>query len=309
MANEKNIEQSITIAHLSDPHLTSLHGIHFRSLLNKRILGYLSWLKRRRFVHRREILDALERDLKQQNPNHIVVTGDLTHIGLPDEFCQARRWLESLGSSESVTVIPGNHDVYVERPWQENYLHWQSYMLSDEGNSEEVGVKAFFPSVRRRGSVVIIGLSSAVASAPFFATGKVGEWQLKKLAAILKKTAKESLFRIVLIHHPPLPGIEKWRKRLVDIEPFLTILKQYGAELVLHGHGHTAVSNVIETAAGNTPVIGVASASSAGTRAGKTAGYNIYRITPSKDGWQLEVAERVWRAAQNRFVSAGKKEI
>ena len=157
--------------------------------------------------------------------------------------------------------------------------------------------------------MAIIGVSSAVASAPFFATGKVGEWQLKKLAAILKKTAEEALFRIVLIHHPPVPGVEKWRKRLQDIEPFQAILKQYGAELVLHGHGHTAVSNVIETPAGDIPVLGVPSASSADTRAGKAAGYNLYRITSSKDGWKIEVAERVWRAAQNRFVSAGKKEI
>ena len=45
-------------AQLSDPHLSTLNNVHPRDLLNKRALGYLSWLHRRRHEHRREVLDA-----------------------------------------------------------------------------------------------------------------------------------------------------------------------------------------------------------------------------------------------------------
>ena len=97
-------------AHLSDPHLTSLDGVRWRQLLNKRVLGYLSWRRRRRAEHRSEVLDVLLEDLGTTRPEHIVITGDLTHTGLPDEFHQARLWLDRLGAAERVTVVPGNHD-------------------------------------------------------------------------------------------------------------------------------------------------------------------------------------------------------
>ena len=70
-------------AQLSDPHLTSLQRVRWRQLMNKRVLGYLSWHRKRRAEHRGEVLDALLCDLRQTQPEHIVITGDLTHIGLP----------------------------------------------------------------------------------------------------------------------------------------------------------------------------------------------------------------------------------
>ena len=75
-------------AQLSDPHLSSLDAVRPRDLLGKRALGYLSWRHKRRFEHRREVLDALERDLAGTQFDQMLVTGDLTHIGLPEEFKQ-----------------------------------------------------------------------------------------------------------------------------------------------------------------------------------------------------------------------------
>ena len=73
-------------AHLSDPHLSSLEGVRASQLINKRALGYLSWKRRRRFEHRREVLDALQNDLDMASLDQLLVTGDLTHVGLPQEF-------------------------------------------------------------------------------------------------------------------------------------------------------------------------------------------------------------------------------
>ena len=80
-------------AQISDPHLSSLEGAHLSDLLSKRALGYLSWSRRRRFEHRPEVLAALQRDLDQFELDQVLVTGDLTHVGLPLEFRQARAWL------------------------------------------------------------------------------------------------------------------------------------------------------------------------------------------------------------------------
>ena len=86
----------------------------------------------------------------------MLISGDLTHVGLPDEFRQAQRWLESLGKPEDIAVIPGNHDALVATPWQDTLALWEGYLASDT-DSEDI-----WPSVRVRGDLVFIGLFIAV---------------------------------------------------------------------------------------------------------------------------------------------------
>ena len=71
-------EEGYLFAHISDPHLSTLDGVRRRDLLNKRLLGYLSWRSHRREEHRSEVLAALVRDLERLSPRHTVITGDLT---------------------------------------------------------------------------------------------------------------------------------------------------------------------------------------------------------------------------------------
>ena len=104
---------AFTLAHLSDPHLAPLPAPRLRELAGKRALGYLNWTRNAHKIHRREVLDALVADMRAQRPDHIAVTGDLVNIALEAEFAPARAWLESVGTPEHVTVVPGNHDAYV----------------------------------------------------------------------------------------------------------------------------------------------------------------------------------------------------
>src|SRR5690606_14796655 len=93
---------------------------------------------------------------------------------------------------------------------------------------------------RRRGPLAIVGCSSAVATAPFMATGKVGRSQLERVEAMLLELAGSDLFRVVLIHHPPLGSSGDRYRRLTDGREFSKLLARAGADLVLHGHDHTA---------------------------------------------------------------------
>lgn len=82
--SEGDGKRPFVLAHFSDPHLSTLAGvITLRHLLNKRLLGFLSWYRRRRHIHSPRILDALLADLADTAPDHIVVTGDLTNWGCP----------------------------------------------------------------------------------------------------------------------------------------------------------------------------------------------------------------------------------
>src|SRR5471030_2866426 len=108
-----DVMAAFTLAHLSDPHLPPLPAARFRDLAGKRVLGYLHWTGRRHKYHRRDVLDTLVSDMQAQTPDHIAVTGDLVNLALEAEFVPARKWLERVGASDRVTVIPGNHDAYV----------------------------------------------------------------------------------------------------------------------------------------------------------------------------------------------------
>jgi 3',5'-cyclic AMP phosphodiesterase CpdA len=287
-------------AHLSDPHLTSLDGVRWRQLLNKRVLGYLSWRRRRRAEHRSEVLDVLLEDLEQTRPEHIVITGDLTHTGLPDEFHQARLWLDRLGAAERITVVPGNHDAYVRSPWSNSFSLWEPFMRSDAESGGQEG-EAMFPSLRIRNGVALIGLSSARASAPFLATGSLGAAQLERLRALLKRTAGQRLFRVVMLHHPPRSEDERWRKRLTDGRALCEVLAQAGAELVLHGHSHRSLHTELRLGGRRIPVFGIPSASAIGGGKGRCAQYYLYRITPAGGGWSMEVSVRGYRPDTDSF--------
>ena len=297
------MKDTFCFAQVSDPHLSSLEQVQWPDLVNKRVLGYLSWRRRRRMEHRSEVLDALRADLEQTAPEHIAVTGDLTHIGLPDEFRQARGWLESLGEPWRVTVVPGNHDAYIAARWDESLAHWREYLESDDPAAIDPATpeQGIFPSLRIRGPVALIGLSTATPSPPFMATGTLGDRQLQRLGELLEGTGRQGLFRVVLLHHPPVPGEEKWRKRLTDAGRFCEVIAAQGAELVLHGHQHRPVQSLIEIPGTHVPVFGLPSASAIGLRPGRQAQYHLYTVRRAETGWQLDVAVRAYQAETETF--------
>lgn len=282
-----------TLAHLSDIHLSPMPQVKARHLFSKRALGFVNWHRGRKFVHRREILDLLTKDLRARGPDHIAVTGDLVNLGLPEEFPRAADWLHDLGSPDEVTVIPGNHDAYVRLDPNKGIGHWRDYGVANtDGLALAPTPECGFPFVRRFGDIALIALSSAVPTAPFVAAGALGEQQRMALAAILEQLGREGLFRIVLIHHPPLPGQADWRRGLRDAQALKHILQNHGAELVLHGHNHEQSVAMLETNSGSAIVVGVPSASDGGEGDTVPARYNEYGIERAGNGWRIEMVGR-----------------
>ena len=293
------------LAHLSDPHLAPLPAPRLRDLAGKRVLGYVNWRRTRHKVHRTEQVDALVRDLRAQAPDHVAVTGDLVNIALEAEFAQARVWLHGLGSPHDVTLVPGNHDAYVRPALAAHAAHWHEFMRDDDATTSALR----FPFVRRRGPLALIGLSSAVPTAPFMATGRLGGEQIARLEDILGKLA--GLCRVVLIHHPPL-GLRGDRfKRLTDGADLRAALRRVGAELVLHGHDHVHALNWLEGPNGPIPALGVPSASTAmvhGRRADHAA-YNLYRIEGTAGAYRCEAVSRGFRADSAQIGEIARQEL
>jgi 3',5'-cyclic AMP phosphodiesterase CpdA len=276
-----HVMAAFTLAHLSDPHLPPLPAARLRDLAGKRAFGYLNWTRNRHRFHRRDVLDALVSDMQAQRPDHIAITGDLVNLALEAEFAPARAWLESVGAPDRVSVIPGNHDAYV-RVTQHRFLEaWGKYL--DGGDALVDGVA--FPSVRRRGPLALISVSSAVPTPPLMATGRLGRTQLDALERILARLSAAQ-FRILLIHHPLRS--DSRNKRLTDSSDLLALLKQYGVELILHGHDHVHSTMWFDGPKGSIPAIGVPSASAIAHGHYPAAAYNLFSIERDGVAWRCE---------------------
>jgi 3',5'-cyclic AMP phosphodiesterase CpdA len=213
------------------------------------------------------------------------VTGDLINLSLSSEFALARAWLDQLGTPAEVTFVPGNHDSYVRAAALFAGRHWAEYMQGDLGEA--------FPFVRRRGPLALIGLSTSLPTLPLAATGRLHGDQLARLGGLLSRLADEQRFRVVLIHHPPTIGANRFR-RLNDAPLLRAVLREHGAELILHGHHHEAsIAWIAGPGETQIPVAGVPSASSGATGHREApAGYNLYEIAGGPGAWRCTVVSR-----------------
>jgi 3',5'-cyclic AMP phosphodiesterase CpdA len=281
-----------TLAHLSDIHLAPLPRINPLELMSKRGLGYINWLRKRRKIHRADMLAKVVADLTAHKADHIAVTGDLVNLSLTREFAPARAFLESLGDPNAVTAVPGNHDAYVRAAAAFALRDWNDFMRGDEGES--------FPFVRRRGPLALIGLSTSLPTLPLAATGRLHGDQLGRLGAILDRLGDEQVFRVVLIHHPPTEN-DNYFRRLKDAAALRDLLQRHGAELVLHGHHHVGSVAWLPGPQSRIPIVGVPSASVAPGHHDDPAGYNLYEIDGAPGAWRCTMVARGWDVSEGRI--------
>jgi 3',5'-cyclic AMP phosphodiesterase CpdA len=276
------------LAHLSDPHLGPLPEVRLTELASKRAFGYLNWRSNRGRTFDDRALVAVTADLAAARPDHIAVTGDLVNIGLPAEYDTALAWLHTLGKPCDVTVVPGNHDAYVASAIAHYSRKWLPFAVGDHPDETMV-----FPFIRRRGRLALIGLSTAVATAPLMATGRFEEDQADALSEALARTGEEGLCRIVLIHHPPAKGGAIRTRRLIGASRVRDTIARHGAELVLHGHTHRSSLNWLDgPRGGKTPVVGVAAAGAMPHGTNPGAAYNLFRIEGREPPYAIGMTER-----------------
>lgn len=300
------------LAHFSDLHFACVESIHPHDFITKRLLGYLRWKLKRQAGHNVELLTILRRDLQRTKPDHMVITGDLTHLSLPAEFALAHDWLKSLGTADRVTVVPGNHDAYIRTRWHDTFACCLEYMAGDTPAQPSLpdSLEDLYPTLRIRGPIALIGINTARPSSLHLATGTIGACQLEKLEIILRHLAGQHLFRVLLLHHPPVQGVVSRRKSLTDMEALHALLQRYGVELVLFGHAHESVRKSLSSAVGVIPAIGAASASSARRRKERRASYCLYEVMmSSQKAWALRVRERIFCEEQLDFVDGNLEDI
>lgn len=291
----------LRLAHCSDPHLhfaapSSRLGERWPS---KRSLSRLSWARGRARLQSPQVLAMAMADLRAQAPDHVLVSGDLTNFSLPGEFENAARWLGGLGSAQTLSVIPGNHDALVPVPWAQGLSHWQDWMQGDAPATEP------FPYLRVRRGVALIGLSSAIPTAPGLAGGRLGEAQLQRLETLLIELKARGLCRVITLHHPPADGVVSARKALWDRAQFRAVLARQGAELVLHGHSRDSRFDPLPGPAGLILNLGLPSVSALPNPKDEGSRWQLLEFGGEPGRWRLRVMVRAYNAASAAFEPAG----
>lgn len=284
------------IAHLSDPHLANpqrsiLQDFTFSDVISKRLLGGLNYEFSRKKRHSPTLFRSLCQDINQNRPDHIVVTGDITNVSLPSEFQYAKELIALLDFPPSaMTFIPGNHDVYVKKAKGlfETYFPAHSQMMHPVG----------FPCVQILGDLVLISVSTAEPTLPFFALGHMGKEQREALRNIL--FLHRGKFRLLLIHHSPMLYNRDFLHGLRDKKELQAILQETGCELVLHGHEHRDLVGSLSGPKGKSiPILGVGSCTYSDPRMDRRARYHVYTFSGSR---LVQMETRVHCLEENRFI-------
>jgi 3',5'-cyclic AMP phosphodiesterase CpdA len=282
----------LTFAHISDLHLPFEPHLSLGQRLSKRQLSVWSW-RRRHAVQSGDVLAALSQDLRDHTVDQVLMTGDITNFSLPGEFRQAADWLGALAPAERISLVPGNHDALVPVPAAEGLGLWGAWTRLHDG----------WPFVHRVGPVSLIGLNSALPTAPLLARGRLGAAQLSRLDRILTTEGEAGKVRIVMLHHPAAIGAIGWRKALADGAELRAVLRRAGAELILHGHARGARLDTIAGPREGIPSLCVPSSTALPNPQDQGARWHHLRLMgPAADRW-MEVTVRRWSMQAQAFVT------
>lgn len=244
----------ITIAHISDLHLSSEH-------------------KREHIRRTRQAIDYVTR----LGVDHMVVTGDITADGLPGDYRIARSIFGAAGLLDParLTLTIGNHDVFGGVNTAEDVLTFpdrcsrtdekarirefgQAFQETFEGTLRPSG-KNLFPFARILGDLAIVAVNTVAPYSrlknPLGSNGAVDDRSFEHLKELLEEPVLRGKRKIVALHHHfhrmgEMSGgkmhslwgaIERQTMKLRKKARLLKLFAGTGVELVLHGHIHRSM--------------------------------------------------------------------
>jgi 3',5'-cyclic AMP phosphodiesterase CpdA len=225
----------VTIAQLTDIHVWDDADLHPLDFVTKRATGWFNHRFKRRREYDRRILEAAVATVIDAQPDLVVVSGDLSNLGLPSEYAAARRVLQPIADAGiRITVIPGNHDYYLPScsagRFESAFGDWQR---------ADAKAERPYPFLLRVGPVRVLLFNSAIATAPMLAYGRVDDEQLAIAAELVLANPGGPL--VVALHHHPIRAPHKRidaTRDLKNAEAFRGFCIGVGAAVVMHGHNH-----------------------------------------------------------------------
>ena len=243
-----------------------------------RVLVHLSDLHFGRIA--KPVLAPLEKAITDENPDLLVVSGDLTQRARPWQFREARAFLDRLPGAK--LVVPGNHDVPLYDLYQRFFRPLSRYRrhFAETVEPEYVDDELAVLGVNTARSAVIKG-------------GRINVRQIERVHARLCRLPAR-LTKIVVTHHPfDLPPPYAQRQLVGRAAMAMSAFARCGADLLLAGHlhashaGHTAERYRI---AGFAALVVQAGTATSTRGRGEANAFNVLRIAPGA----VTVERRVW---------------
>jgi len=226
------------IVHFSDIH-AGLFPHNAAALTDKRLLGALNYLLRRRHACRPERLERLAARFEQLRPDWVVCSGDLSSIGSPEEFALACEWLQPIRewAGDRFIYVPGNHDAYVgdkasnhalATTFHElNHHRWQ---LTD------------LPLAMTSKNAQLVMIPGAVPVGMLRSSGRLSDGACSRLATILAEPRPTDSIRIGISHFPPCQASGRPlgpQRALAGADTLMAHLSAGRLDVLLCGHIHT----------------------------------------------------------------------
>jgi 3',5'-cyclic AMP phosphodiesterase CpdA len=242
---------AIVIAHFTDLHITEPPlQVGIASLLGKRVIGWANLVFRGRYSAVQfapEVAEALVKDIREIDPDHVVVTGDVTSLSLPVEFETVHKILKPLFQPRKVTLLQGNHDVYIssvvrDKLFEKWFSKWSRSDL-EEGSEMLNGCRDYpYPIVRLLSDeVVLLCLRDSRPTKFYDSSGEVPSEQLDALERILSSKIVSGRKIILGLHYGLVDKFgqpDRRFHRLHNAERIIDLANRYNISLVIHGHIH-----------------------------------------------------------------------
>jgi Icc protein len=207
------------------------------------------------------LLDAL----REVEVDHLVVTGDLTLSSEPREFERAADLLKWWAAAGTLTVVPGNHDV-----WTAEAVDSGRFLRAVGPDGKGMRRPApTYPHVVPLGDVVLVALDSArYGEAPLQTAGRIGADQLRSARELCRQHQKAGKATVLAFHHHVVLPPERvdsdahvTRMPLADADQVIRLVAELPVAAVLHGHRHCAFRVDVPGAGHATPILCAGSAS------------------------------------------------
>jgi len=193
----------------------------------------------------RRALDWVKREISEQKPHAVAITGDLTMRARHREFAAATAWINSLDAP--VTVEVGNHDMPYFNPIERFFDPYRRFRGMAEKVERELDL----------GALAIVPLKTAVPAQPRlnWSKGWVSRTALDSCLAMID--ALPAGTRVLVAVHHPLREVGTHGTALTRHgERALAELAVRGVEGVLSGHVHDAFDIMEATPEGPVRMIG-----------------------------------------------------
>jgi Icc protein len=233
--------------------------------------------------YREELLRTAIEEINAAEPDLVVIAGDLTDDGYPDQYPLAEQELAAIAAPQVVRV-PGNHDAR-----NVGYLLYEDTFgpRDSQQRFESAGL-----------DVALVGVDS---SKPDIDEGEIGR---EHYGWIEEGFAPDADLRVFVCHHHlmPVPGTGRERNQVLDAGDVLALLRRSSVDLVLSGHRHVPY---VWPLAGIL-IVHSGTASTLRTRGFPHPAYNFLRIeegriavelcVPGGERWSLGDYPRDWPA-------------